>query len=67
MKGGTEQDYKKEVLCTRAHREEFDFFQESPADRDESLLWPLMEPVNTGTVSDGRKLTTTDTQSAANW
>ena len=52
-------------ICKVTDRDEVDFSEESGADRDEGFLWPFMEPVNVGTVHNGRELPGTHSQGGA--
>ena len=40
----------------------FSFFQKSTTDREQGFFGPLVEPIDSRTISDSRELTTTDTQ-----
>lgn len=42
------------------------FFNEVPADGDESLLWPCMKPVNSCVVNYGWELPGSNAQSVTN-
>ena len=46
--------------CT--YRNKVHFWEESWANRDKSLLWPLMEPVNVGAVDNGWEFPTSHSQ-----
>ena len=48
-----------------SYRQQFHFFQETFADRQQRLYRPFMKPVDTRTVGDGRELTTPHTQCIA--
>ena len=53
------------LMYNVSHRYEFHFRQETMADRNEGLLWPLVKPVNVGAVHNSRKLATPHSQSGA--
>ena len=48
-----------------AYLDELHLREEARADRDEGLLWPLMEPVDVGAVHNGRELAAAHSQGGA--
>ena len=46
---------------------EFNFGDESPADRDESILGPRVEPIYASAVDDSWELSASDSECATNW